>query len=184
LAAALASSGGRFCKKGFLVKRILIAAALAATTATPALAQEANAAPASDNAFTGARIGAEIGLADDDIFGTESFTYGLEAGYDFDLGGAVVGPTVGLQDSDDTGREFSAGGRLGAKVGDKALIYGAVAYSNLKVADHFKLDGVRFGLGVEYAPAEHVYIKAEQRYANYELGAELWQTVLGVGFRF
>jgi outer membrane immunogenic protein len=162
------------------VKRILIAAALAATVATPALAQDA--APA--NNFTGPRIDAQIGVADDDIFGTEAFTYGVEAGYDFDLGGAVAGLSVGLQDSDDTGREISAGGRLGAKVGDKALVYGAVAYSNIKVVDDFNLDGVRFGLGVEVAPANHVYIKAEQRYANYELGAKLWQTVLGVGYRF
>lgn len=161
------------------MKRILIAAALAATVATPAFAQDA--APAST--FTGARVGLEIGVADDNIFGTEAFTYGAEAGYDFDLGGAVAGVTVGLQDSDDTGRELSAGGRLGAKVGSNALIYGAAAYTNIK-ADDFKLDGVRFGLGVEVAPANNVYIKAEQRYANYELGAELWQTVLGVGFRF
>ena len=178
----LALPGELFCKKGFLVKRILIAAALAATTATPAFAQDA--APASDNAFTGARIGAEIGVADQDIFGTEAFSYGLEAGYDFDLGGAVAGLTVGVQDTDDTGRELSAGGRLGAKVGDKALIYGAVAYSNLEVVDDFTIGGVRFGLGVEYAPAEHVYIKAEQRYATYSHDVDLWQTVLGVGFRF
>ena len=90
----------------------------------------------------------------------------------------------GLQDSDDTGREISAGGRLGAKVSSNALVYGAIAYSNLEVVDDFELDGVRFGLGVEIAPSKNLYIKAEQRYANYELGAELWQTVLGVGFRF
>jgi outer membrane immunogenic protein len=162
------------------VKRIFIAAALAATVATPAFAQDA--APA--NPFAGARIGAEIGVADEDIFGTELFTYGLEAGYDFDIGGkAVAGPTIGIQDSDDTGREFSAGVRGGVNVGSNALIYGAAAYSNLKAGD-FKLHGVRFGVGVEFAPAQNVYVKAEQRYGNYEMGAELYQTVLGVGFRF
>ena len=162
------------------MKRILIAAVLAATVATPAFAQDA--APATTT-FTGARIGAEIGVADEDIFGTELFTYGLEAGYDFDLGGAVAGVAVGLQDSDDTGREFSVSGRLGAKVGSSALVYGTAGYSNLKAGD-FKLDGVRFGLGVELAPAENFYVKAEQRYGNYELGAELWQTVIGAGVRF
>lgn len=162
------------------MKRILIAAALAATVATPALAQDA--APA--NTFNGVRFDAQIGFADDDIFGTEAFTYGVEAGYDFDLGGAVAGPYVGLQDSDDTGREYSIGGRIGAKVSSNALVYGAVGYTNLEVVDDFDIDGVRFGLGIEVAPAKNVYIKAEQRYANYEYGAELWQTVLGVGFRF
>lgn len=164
------------------MKRILIAAALAVTVATPAFAQDAE-APA--NNFAGARIGAEIGVADDDLFGTESFTYGLEAGYDFDLGGkAIAGIVAGIQDSDDTGRELSIGGRLGANIGSKALVYGTVGYSNLEVVDDFELDGVRFGLGVEVAPHKNVYLKAEQRYANYELGAELWQTVVGVGFRF
>jgi outer membrane immunogenic protein len=165
------------------VKRILIAAALAATTATPAFAQDAAPAAATSN-FTGAHVGVELGVADQDIFGTEAFTYGVDAGYDFDLGGAVAGLTVGLQDSDDTGREFSAGGRLGAKVGDKALIYGSVAYSNLEVVDDFTVGGVRFGLGAEIVPAEHFYVKAEQRYATYSHDVDLWQTVLGVGFRF
>ena len=166
------------------MKRILIAAALAVTVATPALAQEADTAAAAESNFTGARIGAEIGVADEDIFGTEAFTYGIEAGYDFDLGGAIAGIQAGIQDSDDTGRELSIGGRIGAPVSNNALIYGNIAYSNLEVVDDFELDGVRFGLGLEIAPAKNVYVKAEQRYADYELGAELWQTVVGVGFRF
>lgn len=165
------------------MKRILIAAALAATVATPALAQEADTA-AAETTFTGPRIGAEIGVADDDIFGTEGFTYGIEAGYDFDLGGAIAGIQAGIQDSDDTGRELSIGGRIGAPVSKNALIYGNVAYSNIEVFEDFEIDGVRFGLGLEIAPTKNVYVKAEQRYANYELGAELWQTVVGVGFRF
>lgn len=164
------------------MKRILIAAALAAT-ATPALAQEAPAAPAGTT-FTGPRAALELGVADDDIFGTEAFTYGAELGYDFDLGGAVAGVSLGLQDSDDTGREWSATGRIGAKVGSKALVYATGGYSNIKVVDDFKLDGIRVGAGVEVALAPHVFVKAEQRYANYELGAELWQTAVGFGFRF
>lgn len=167
------------------MKRILIAAALAATVATPALAQEADTAATADNAFTGPRIGAEIGVADDDIFGTEGFTYGLEAGYDFDLGGsAIAGIQAGIQDSDDTGRELSLGLRVGAVVSKNALIYANANYSNIEVVEDFELDGVRFGLGLECAATENVYVKAEQRYGNYELGAELWQTVVGVGFRF
>jgi outer membrane immunogenic protein len=164
------------------VKRILIAAALAVTTATPAFAQEA--APASDNNFAGAHVGFELGFADQDIFGTEAFSYGLDAGYDFDLGSVVVGPTVGLQDTSDTGREFSAGGRAGVKATSNVLVYGAVNYSNLEVVDGVKVDGARFGLGVEVAPAKNLYVKAEQRYATYSHDLDLWQTVLGLGFRF
>ena len=164
------------------MNRILIAAVLAASAATPALAQETAEVPA--NAFTGFRVGGEIGVADEDIFGTEAFTYGAEVGYDFDLGGAVAGVSAGIQDSDDTGRELSIGGRLGAKVTSNALVYGTAAYSNLKAFDGLKLDGVRFGVGVEVVPTEHFFVKAEQRYANYELGAELWQTTVGFGWRF
>ncbi|QDP20003.1 outer membrane beta-barrel protein [Sphingomonas xanthus] len=162
------------------MNRILIAAALAATVATPAFAQDA--APVTT--FTGARVSAEIGLADDDLFGTEAFTYGVDAGYDFDLGAAVAGLTVGLQDTDETGREFFAGGRVGAKVGSNALVYATVGYANLKVFDGLKVDGVRFGLGVEAAPARNFFVKAEQRYTNYELGGEAYQTVIGAGVRF
>jgi outer membrane immunogenic protein len=163
------------------VNRILIAAVLAATAATPALAQET--AEVQANSFTGFRVGGDVGIADEDILGTEAFTYGAEVGYDFDLGGAVAGVSAGIQDSTDTGRELSVGGRLGAKVSSNALVYGSAAYSNLKAAG-FKLDGVRFGVGVEVVPTEHFFVKAEQRYANYELGAELWQTTIGFGWRF
>lgn len=167
------------------MKRILIAAALAVTVATPALAQDAGTtSTGSGTTFTGARIGAEIGIADDDIFGTEGFTYGLEAGYDFDLGGAIAGIQAGIQDSDDTGRELSIGGRIGAPISSKTLVYANVAYSNIEVVEDFELDGIRFGLGLEYAPARNVYLKLEQRYADYELGAHLWQTAVGVGVRF
>lgn len=162
---------------------MLIAALAAATalTATPALAQDA-AAPAAAS-FTGPRVGLNVGFAGQDAFDTDTFTYGAEVGYDFDLGTAVVGATAEVQDSDDTGRDLSIVARAGVKPASKVLVYALGGYTNLKVAG-FTLDGVRLGGGVEFLPVEHVSVKVEQRYSNYELGAEAWQSLVGVGYRF
>lgn len=165
--------------------RILLAAAAAIASASPAYAQDAaQAAPAAT--FTGPHVGVNVGFADDDIFGTELFTYGIDAGYDFDFGGAVVGAVAEVQDSKDTGRELSIAGRAGVKPSSNVLVYGLAGYSNLKVFDGFKLDGIRVGGGVEFKPVSGspVSIKLEQRYTNYELGAEAYQSVLGLGFHF
>jgi len=164
------------------MKKIL-AAALAASTllATPAFAQDA--APAT---FTGARVGGTIGFADDDFGGTQAFTYGVEAGYDFDLGGAVAGVTLEAQDSgeDGIGRDLSAVGRVGGKAGDRVLLYALGGYTNLRVLSSTNLDGFRVGGGVEVAATRNLYVKAEYRYSNYELDVEAYQGVVGVGFRF
>lgn len=163
--------------------RILLAAAAAIAFASPAIAQDAaQAAPAAT--FTGPHVGVNVGFADDDIFGTELFTYGIDAGYDFDFGGAVVGAVAEVQDSKDTGRELSIAGRAGVKPSSNVLVYGLAGYSNLKVVDGVKLDGFRVGGGIEIVPTQKVSVKVEQRYTDYEFGLEAWQTVLGVGFRF
>lgn len=159
------------------MKKILIAAVAAAGLATPALAAN----------FTGPRVGVTIGIADDDIFGTDATTFGLEAGYDWQVGERAV---VGLQaeyqnDFDgDYGRELAFTGRIGGQAGENALVYIAGGYSNLDVGP-ISLDGVRVGFGAEFALGDRgANLKIEQRYGNYELGAEAFQTLVGVGFRF
>lgn len=160
------------------MKKIVSAAALAAAmVATPAMAQDAA-------SFEGARVGATIGLADDDLFGTDEFTYGAEAGYDFAVSErAILGVTAEVQKSDDIDRELSLSARAGVPVGSSALLYGTAGYSNLEVAD-IELDGVKFGIGGEMKLGTNAYAKLEQRYANYEQGVDLWQTMIGAGFRF
>ncbi|WP_246333018.1 outer membrane beta-barrel protein [Sphingomicrobium lutaoense] len=157
---------------------IVSAAALAAAfVATPAVAQDAA-------SFEGARVGATLGLADDDLFGTEEFTYGAEVGYDFAAGDkAIVGFTAELQKSDDIDRELAISARAGVPVGSSALLYGTVGYTNLEVLD-IKLDGVKFGVGGEIKLGTNGYAKLEQRYADYELDVHYWQTLIGAGFRF
>jgi outer membrane immunogenic protein len=168
-----------------MTRMIILAAAAAMAAATPAAAQEAPAAEAAPtNSFTGGHVGLNIGFADEDVFGTELFTYGVEVGYDYDFGGAVVGAVAEIQDSDDTGRELSLSGRVGAKPARNVLVYGLAGYANLEIVDDLEIDGLRLGGGVEVAPAPHVSVKLEQRYTNYEFDVDAWQTVLGVGFRF
>ena len=158
--------------------KTLVPLALAAATvlAVPAHAQSAS--------LSGPRVGATVGFADDDILGTESFTYGGSLGYDYDLGNAIVGITGEYQDSDDSGRDLSVVARLGAPIGGKALVYGLGGYTNLSSGTGFKLDGVRVGAGAELALSPNVFVNLEQRYSNYEAGIDGFQTVAGLGFRF
>lgn len=146
-----------------------------------------SAAPAVANDFAGPRVGVEIGLTDDDFLGSAETSYGVNVGYDLDLGNSVVGVTGGytsLFDNDFDLREFSVGGRAGLKVSPKTLAYGSVAYSNLD-ADNApgSLDGAKFGVGLEHSFG-NVYANLETRYGNYQYDVELYQTVIGVGYRF
>ena len=160
--------------------KTILSIALAATAfvATPAMAQDA-AAPT----FTGPRVGVNVGFADDNIFGTESFTYGADVGYDFAAGGAVLGITAEIEDSKDITRELALTGRAGARVGGNGLLYVAGGYSNIRVYG-VSVDGFRLAAGGEVALGSKAYIKAEQRYGNYQYGLDLWQTVIGAGIRF
>lgn len=162
------------------MRMIMVAAAAALVAAAPAAAQDT----ATETTFTGPRVGVNLGFADDDIFGTETFTYGAEAGYDFDFGGAVVGASAEVQDSKDSDREIALTARVGAKPSPNFLVYGLAGYTNLKVFDGLKLDGYRVGLGVEFGFNRNGFAKVEQRYSNYELGVDGFQTVVGVGVRF
>ena len=160
--------------------KTIIPLALAAATlfAAPAYAQTSAAN------FAGPRVGAVVGVADDDFAGTDTFTYGANVGYDYDLGNAIVGITGEYQDSDDTGRELAIVARAGAPVGSNALLYGLAGYSNLGSGTGYHLDGVRVGAGVEVAVSPKVFVNLEQRYSNYEAGVDGFQTVAGLGFRF
>ena len=166
-----------------MTRNFILAAAGAFAAATPAFAQDAAAPAATGPGFNGARIGLNIGVAGEDFADTDALTYGFELGYDHDLGNAVVGVVGELQNSDETGREYSAGARAGFQPSNNVLVYGTVGYANLKAAG-FKFDGVRFGGGVEALVTDNVSFKVEQRYTNYEAGLDTWQSVAGVGFHF
>jgi len=159
------------------MKKIILATVAALTLSTPAFAAD----------FSGARIGGNIGFADDDFAGTEAFVYGVNVGYDADLGNLVVGGTLEYAGSDEDGleRDLSAVARIGGKAGENALVYALGGYTNVGIEGiEEELDGVRLGAGVEFALTPQVFANGEYRYSNYEAGYETHQMLVGVGFRF
>lgn len=159
------------------MKEFVVASILALTAVTPALAAD----------FTGFRAGATIGMADENFLGDDIFTYGVNVGYDHAFGKLITGITAEYQESGKTGvgRDLSIVARIGSTVTDKALVYGLLGYTNQGIENSpIELDGVRVGLGVEYALTEKVFSNVEYRYSNYERGVELHQTLIGLGFRF
>ena len=161
-----------------MTRILTVAIAATALFASPAMAQDAAA-----SSFTGPRVGINFGFADDDIFGTEAFTYGAEVGYDFDAGGAVFGITGEIQDNEDISRELALTGRVGARVGANGLIYATGGYSNIR-AYGVNVDGFRIGAGAELGIGQMGFVKFEQRYGNYEYGIDLYQSLIGGGIRF
>jgi outer membrane immunogenic protein len=186
----------------FVMRKYVFAALLAGTVAFPAMAQ--NASP-----FTGPRVEGLIGYdslrsgeqEDDadtsDDQGDETIDgvgFGVGAGYDYDVGGVILGvegefmESSGSQDSDEsidgfvssveTGRDLYIGGRVGVPVTDRTLLYAKGGYTNLAVEanydgvdDDFEFDrnadGFRLGAGIEQAFGTNAYGKLEYRYSNY-----------------
>jgi outer membrane immunogenic protein len=173
------------------MRTLLTAAAVAALSlaATPAFAQDA--APAS--IFSGPRLGVVVGTGGEDIGDFDGATIGVDAGYDWDLGGAVFG--VGAEYQTDLGddifdvNETALLARVGAKAGDRALVYASGGYTHISSgATPFggaSADGYRIGGGVELALGDSgTSLKLEQRYLDYGNGADVFQTVAGLSFRF
>ncbi|WP_028055831.1 outer membrane protein [Sphingobium bisphenolivorans] len=174
---------------------IFAAAAAVAAISAPAFAQDA--AP-----FTGAH--AEL-LAGYDKIDTNSvigspdgFLYGLNLGYDYQVGSAVLGIEGEVSDATtnfdyvggelDAERDLYIGGRVGFQVGDLALLYVKAGYTNARLKDTLaggaNADGVRVGGGIEYKLGGQLLVKGEYRYSNYEAGLERHQVLAGLGIRF
>lgn len=174
--------------------RILLPAAIAAVAiAAPAAAQEAS-------NFGGVKLGVVAGYdnlrleyegvgADDD-----GVLYGVTAGYDMDLGSAVIG--LELEASDSTtrqrftdadfgdsltlaaGRDLYVGARIGFPVAHNVLLYAKGGYTNARAKLTYNdgeglilgssdtLEGWRLGGGVELTNAHH-FARIEYRYSDY-----------------
>jgi outer membrane immunogenic protein len=159
------------------MRYMFLAGALLASAATPAFAQES--AP-----FTGPHVEGIIGYdilkaPDADIDnGADGLLYGLNAGYDFQLGGAVAGiegevtgATSNQRGSDllltgdsarlKTDRDLYVGARLGFAVAPSTMLYVKGGYTNAKISARYNdgtnpiinegvtLDGYRLGAGIE-----------------------------------
>ncbi|WP_066561027.1 outer membrane protein [Croceicoccus bisphenolivorans] len=172
---------------------ILSGSIIVSAIATPALAQEADAS----GFYIGALAGYDsVELEYDGLSGDESdVLYGVVAGYDANLGGAVVGIEAEIADSgvsstatdifelDDSAtlsasRDLYIGARVGARVTDSILLYAKGGYTNARAklsytdsfgdtySDSDTLDGYRIGAGAEYTFGNFGF-RAEYRYSDY-----------------
>jgi outer membrane immunogenic protein len=201
------------------MKVIMTAAAIAAATiAAPAVAQDSNSGP---------RIEATVGWdravlnVDGDSAATSGVTYGGELGYDYQIGtGAIIGAYAGIDGSSvkecvsagtesaclKLGRNFTAGARLGGRIGARSLAYIKGGYSNGRLratytdtafpADNGRggenMDGFHVGGGVQVGLRNGFYGKAEYtytRYTTYDLDGsdfrlDRHRVVAGFGYRF
>jgi len=186
---------------------LLASSAILAASAVPAFAQDAAPAPETMS-FTGPRaeifggwdrVGVRARYDDGttrvtDKGHTDGATAGALIGYDFPIGDRLVAGPFGsiafstakecFHGSDTVaclraGREIEGGARIGAKMGDKMLVYAKGAYVNgqirATVADgldyykaHANRDGWRAGAGVEFALNRHAYLKAEYDYTRFK----------------
>ncbi|BAV64358.1 outer membrane protein [Sphingobium cloacae] len=187
------------------MRKIMAATLLAGSAVSaPALAQDVG------PTFTGPRVEAILGYdhvgAGSDIDNDngrddqsiDGLLYGVGAGYDVNLGSAVVGVEGEFTNStakssrgdfnDDfgfgrvkQGRDFYVGARAGILADPSTLVYVKGGYTNAKlkvlsgvtnnVTDTaFKLDGWRIGAGVERAINTNSFAKLEYRYSNYNKG--------------
>ncbi len=152
------------------MKKFAVAAALlSAIVATPALAAEGGEARAE------VRGGFITGSGLDDA------TLGAAIGYDLDLGskvflGAEVAGDKVLKDGFDV--QFSAGGRLGTKVGAAGKAYVAGGYTFSDIDDPY------VGAGYQHKLGQNLYAKAEYRHQFIEHFSDFDSVVVGVGFAF
>jgi outer membrane immunogenic protein len=195
--------------------------AAAAAFASPFIAGAAQAQDSEEQkSFTGPRIEATAGwsqlnfdLARYSIAGSSKgsgINWGVEAGYDVPLGGNfVAGVETGISFSNvdhtfsdattsyvmHARRDIEISGRLGARLGDNALLYGKAGYTNLQLGadtsaggattlQRANLDGLRLGAGVELGITRAAYLKTEYRYSNYQDGVSKNEVLTGFGIRF
>jgi outer membrane immunogenic protein len=176
-------------------KFAFLAAAAAATIATPAMAQDAD----KSGVFVGVVGGYDtINLeAGGDVANDNGLTYGITAGYDVDAGPALIGIEAEITDttiSDEVGNaglDIYAGLRLGLDLDANDVVYVKAGYSNLDIDLQDNLEGVRVGAGWEH-DFGGFFGRFEYRYTNYNVSDVLQldvntnrhQAVVAIGTKF
>ena len=152
------------------MKKFAVAAALlSAVVATPALA-----APGGEG-----RVEVRGGLITGN--GIDEGTLGLAAGYDFDLGstafaGAEVAGDKVLVDGADV--QFSAGGRVGAKIGANGKLFATAGYTFSDIDDPY------VGAGYQHKLGQNMYAKAEYRHQFIGNFSDFDTFAVGLGVAF
>jgi outer membrane immunogenic protein len=172
--------------------RLFAAAATTMLVASPAYAQFSG--PRIEGRLAYESVEATIETGDPLDTGDESaISYGAEAGYDLQLGPAIVGAYAGIEGSnlrtcqevfgDDEGcigqgRNIYVGGRVGFSVAPRVMLYGKAGYSNGSIEvsyengfDDFEIssdyDGYHLGIGGELAIASGLYGRLEYVHTDY-----------------
>ena len=183
------------------MKKYLFASAATAAVlaATPALAQDAPAAP------VGPRVEAPIGYDKVKALGESDggALFGVGAGYDVPVNNAVslgadVEATESTQKEGDediaevkAGRDLYAGGRVSFAVAPNANLYVKGGYTNARFkataggdSASANFDGYRLGAGGQLGIGGKAYVGGEYRYSDYEDGLKRHQLAVSVGTRF
>lgn len=152
------------------MKKFAIATALlSAVVATPALAAD------------GGEVRAEVRGGYITGNGLDDATLGIAGGYDLNLGdklfaGAEIAGDKVLKDDFDV--QFSAGGRLGAKVGTNGKLYATGGYTFGQIDDPYA------GAGYQHKLGQNLYAKGEYRHQFINNFGDFDTFVVGVGFAF
>lgn len=155
------------------MKKLILALAATAALASPAMANEG-------------RVEARGGVIWFGAGGGSEDTYGIAAGYDFDLGSSAF---AGVEASGDivnaTGSKVAFGltGRLGAKVGGNTKLFVDGGYTSEPCTGC--VDAVHAGVGAEIGFGSNMYGKLGYRHFFTSGGApDSDSVVAGLGFRF
>ena len=186
----------------------LVAGAAFAAFATPASAEVSGGRIEAVVGWDHASVGLDDFGFNDDI-NSDGIVFGIGAGYDFGLSptssiGIDVEATESTADLDFTdgtdsaelavGRDLYVGGRMTFAVSPSANVYVKAGYTNARVraeleegatvtSESANADGIRAGLGAQFAIGTNAYIGGEYRYSNYEADFSRHQAVLTLGFR-
>jgi outer membrane immunogenic protein len=193
------------------MRYVALAALVTGMIAAPAFAQDTP----NDGGFRIEAIGG-YDRAHVDGEHANGVVYGVGVGYDVQAGRALFGVEGEATDSSadrcvgglvipgdrtcaELRRDLYVGGRVGALVGPRTLLYVKAGYTNarsrvdyddgtasttLDFTNRRNLDGVRAGAGIQFGIGDHAYVRTEYRYSNYEAGVDRHQVVGAFGFHF
>lgn len=189
----------------------LTAVAAAALVATPGFAADLTGARVEGIVgYDSPKVSSED-LDDLDVsLDLDGVLYGVGIGYDFAVGpNLALGIDAEYTDSTSDievedgmesgsiamGRDLYVGGRVTTAVSDQFNLYGKIGYTNARVKVKYSDgtdtlseagngDGIRLGVGGQYALAGNTYLGLEYRYSNYEADVSRHQVAASLGFRF
>ena len=190
------------------MKNTLVAMALATSfVSAPALAQDvsAPAGPRAEVIVGYDRVSSEV--VDNVSIHKDGVAYGIAVGYDIPTAGSVAfgvdaevtGASTKLVYDDGidvyklkAGRDLYAGARVTAAVNRTLNLYGKVGYTNARISGEINgddvggenFDGVRFGIGGQFAFTDRSYVSLEYRYSHYGDNFSRNQVLAGLGVRF